>query len=82
MSFDGKEVIQKINDDYITVSGIVHGIDTSRWPQYTTLYSNKAIPGEWTDKKSEATTTFIGTVIESHNTNGSTLVLPTEPSAT
>lgn len=60
-----QEIIYKDNDDYITVSGMVHGIDTSQWSQGTRLYSSQAIPGKWTDIESPEEVTFTATVIES-----------------
>lgn len=77
MALLGQEIIHRIDDEHITISGMVHGIDTSQWSQGTDLYSSETIPGGWTDKKPETKeTTFTGTVIESHVSTGNILVFP------
>lgn len=76
MSFPTQEIVYKIDEEYITISGMVHGIDTSQWPQGTELHSSQSVPGEWTDEKPSEEVTFTATVVESDAIKGSMLVFP------
>lgn len=74
----GMETIIKSDEGkYITVSGIVHDLDTSEWDLGTKLWTNDN-QGNWTDIK-PLDPSLIATVIESHANKGSIFVSPYHP---
>lgn len=75
------EDIDNNSDGYVTLTGIVRGLDTSSWPEGTSLYLSEITPGALTSTKPIAPNhkVWVAVVINQHVSEGMIYFKPATP---
>ncbi len=78
MALVGEEILQFDHgrQEYITIAGLVHNLDTSRWDQGTQLWWDDINDLDGFTDIPSTDTFFMGTVVESDSVSGIIFIYP------